>query len=131
METRVIISVGVEKAGKFLLIKRSPNDTFPGMWEFPSGRVESGERLEDAARRETQEETGLALKSLTYLGHTERTEKGVHILIHHFHSREFSGEITLSNEHSDCRWASKAEILKMKPLKEAGNDCIDFFRLLT
>ncbi|PWW26224.1 8-oxo-dGTP diphosphatase [Cytobacillus oceanisediminis] len=40
-------------------------------WEFPGGKAERGESLEDAARREVFEETGAILKSLEFIGEYE------------------------------------------------------------
>lgn len=46
-------------------------------WEFPGGKREPGETLEEAAIREVEEETGAIVKSLDYLGEYEVTnEKG-------------------------------------------------------
>ncbi len=46
-------------------------------WEFPGGKAEPGESIEEAARREVYEETGAVLKSLEYIGEYEvSTENG-------------------------------------------------------
>lgn len=45
--------------GKIFLQKRSPEGSYPGCWEMPGGKVEPGERLEDATYREWKEELGL------------------------------------------------------------------------
>jgi len=48
--------------GKILLIKRSNQESnFPGKWAFPGGKVEIGETIVDALRREIVEETGLSI----------------------------------------------------------------------
>ena len=53
--------VEVDAAGRVLLHRRK--DT--GQWDVPSGLLEQGETLEDAGRRETREETGLEVGTLT------------------------------------------------------------------
>ena len=49
----------VEQEGRFLIGQRGPTVRWPGLWEFPGGKVEPGETPEQAAVRECREETGL------------------------------------------------------------------------
>jgi len=59
-QPRVGVSVGVWRGGEVLLVERS-GDPSGGLWSFPGGHLEWGETLEDAARREVVEETGLRI----------------------------------------------------------------------
>ena len=52
------VSVALKRAGTLLLVKRA-NEPAKDQWAFPGGRVERGEKLEAAARRELKEETGM------------------------------------------------------------------------
>ena len=112
-------STCLERKGKFLLIKRAQDSTWPGLWEFPAGKIELGERPEDAARREVLEETGITVASLRFLGTSER-EKTVYL----FHSADFSGEVRLSEEHTEYKWLAKKEILEMEKKKLVGMDTV-------
>lgn len=54
----------VAKGWQALLLQRAPDTRCPGTWEMIHGKVEPGESLETAARRELREETGLAAERL-------------------------------------------------------------------
>jgi 8-oxo-dGTP diphosphatase len=58
------VSVALVRGDSVLLVKRGRAPS-RGLYAFPGGRVEPGEALEDAARRELQEETGLQSGPLT------------------------------------------------------------------
>jgi len=50
--------VVLSRGGRWLVQQRAPDRLLGGLWEFPGGRIEPGERPEAAARRELREETG-------------------------------------------------------------------------
>lgn len=58
---RLAVSVGIWRAGQVLLALRS-RAPMAGVWTFPGGHVEPGERVAEAALREVAEETGLAVR---------------------------------------------------------------------
>jgi len=60
MRAGVCVGAAIFHGDSLLLLRRIP--TFPGLWELPGGSVEEGEKLEEALRREVQEETGLTVK---------------------------------------------------------------------
>lgn len=51
---RVVAAV-IEDEGRYLVTQRRPSAVLPGLWEFPGGRVETGESDADALRREIHE----------------------------------------------------------------------------
>lgn len=51
---RVVAAV-IEQAGRYLITQRRATAVLPNLWEFPGGKVEPGERDEDALRREIRE----------------------------------------------------------------------------
>jgi ADP-ribose pyrophosphatase YjhB (NUDIX family) len=66
-DPKVAVGVVVELDGGIVLGKRN-HDPMMYCWSFPSGFVDAGEVLEDAARREVMEETGLDVRIDRLLG---------------------------------------------------------------
>ena len=91
-----------QSTGRVLLLKRSLQVTKPGMWGFPGGRIDAGERPLDAAIRETAEEA-------QYAGpYVVTSEVQMHVTKRPFHCfvasvpRQFTP--VLNWEHDDAGW---------------------------
>ena len=61
--TPVDVAVGVliDPDGRFLLTSRPQGKVYAGYWEFPGGKLEAGETVEQALRRELIEELGITI----------------------------------------------------------------------
>lgn len=57
----VAVGVLVRSDGAFLLTSRPAGKDYSGYWEFPGGKVEPGESIEQALRRELQEEISITI----------------------------------------------------------------------
>ena len=57
----VAVGVLIQTDGQFLLTSRPPGKVYEGYWEFPGGKLEQGESIEQALRRELLEEIGVAI----------------------------------------------------------------------
>jgi 8-oxo-dGTP diphosphatase len=57
----VAVGVLIKPNGDFLLTSRPPGKVYEGYWEFPGGKLEAGESVEQALRRELQEEIGITI----------------------------------------------------------------------
>ena len=57
----VAVGVLIDAAGRFLLTSRPEGKVYAGFWEFPGGKVEAGESIEQALRRELHEELGITI----------------------------------------------------------------------
>jgi 8-oxo-dGTP diphosphatase len=65
----------VDTDGRVLIAQRPAGRSMAGMWEFPGGKIEPGERPEDTLIRELHEELGISVKEaclapLTFASHT-------------------------------------------------------------
>jgi 8-oxo-dGTP diphosphatase len=58
---RQVVCAVLEKNGMILAARRKPDQTNGGLWEFPGGKVRSGESLHDALHREIGEELNVAV----------------------------------------------------------------------
>ena len=103
----------VKKGNKYLLLRRSPQETsFHGMFELPGGKLEAGETAEQAAVIETKEEAGLDVKVVGKVGqHVDHDMKKIY---HGFIVKMKKGQrVKLSEEHDSHKWATMGEIMKM------------------
>jgi len=104
------IAVGLVFDGDQLLIQRRPDEgLLGGLWEFPGGKQEEGESLEEACRRELKEELGIdvAIESPFYtLSHAYSHFK---ITLHAFRCRIGSGTPT-AREDQPFRWVGIDEL---------------------
>jgi len=99
---------------RLLLMKRSDS----GCWGPPGGATEPGEVVEEAARRETLEETGLQVGEMTLFGVFSGPElyykypngDEVYNVTIMYLSREVTGDICLNGEHTEWRWFAPDEI---------------------
>lgn len=57
----VAVGVLIAPDGRFLLTSRPVGKVYAGYWEFPGGKLEAGETVEQALRRELQEEIGVTI----------------------------------------------------------------------
>ena len=57
----VAVGVLMRADGDFLLTSRPPGKVYEGYWEFPGGKLEAGETVEQALRRELHEEIGITI----------------------------------------------------------------------
>lgn len=99
-----------EQRKKVLLLKRSEReDIGVGTWENVGGAVELGESLEEALHREIMEEAGLSVNvgDLAYVSYVG----SMIILVYYCMIK--SGNVTLSEEHSEARWVGKQQCMEL------------------
>jgi len=103
---RVLAAV-IRRGARYLLCKRPAHKRHGGLWEFPGGKLEDGESLLDAARREMREELGVGVSGAGNVRFA-RQDPGSHFVIE-FVDVEIEGEPE-PLEHEDVRWVVVEEM---------------------
>jgi mutator protein MutT len=89
-----------------LLLKRAGKEHEDGTWAFPGGKIEDGETPEQAAIRESQEETGIAPGDLEQIDHTDNGA----VAFTTFLARTDRADPVLNDEHTGFVWADLASL---------------------
>lgn len=103
---QLAVSAAIFRDDNILLVRRARSPA-EGFYSLPGGRVEFGETLHAALRREVLEETALEIEIVGLAGWREvlpTTRGGGHYLIMSFAARWIGGEPRLNDELDDFRW---------------------------
>lgn len=97
-----VVAAIIHRNGTYFVTQRGYGE-FEGMWEFPGGKIESGESQEVALKREIQEELGIDITIDRFLCTTDYDYPTFHLTMHCYLCGIESGEIEL-REHKSARW---------------------------
>lgn len=107
---RLVVGAVIAESGKVLLLRRPIGDFMGGVYELPSGKVETGESLIDALIREVREETALTVTEINrYLGSFDYTSgSGRRTRQHNFAVTVQTPLDIILTEHTHAAWTSTA-----------------------
>lgn len=120
MKLTLVVAVALIDADNRVLIAQRPEvKNLAGLWEFPGGKVDAGERPEQALIRELKEELGIdvtepCLAPLTFASHAY---DDFHLLMPLYICRRWSGTVT-SREGQNLAWV-RANKLRDYPMPPA------------
>ena len=118
----------------FLLLKRSENQIYPGVWQCVTGKIEKNETPNDAALRELKEETGLVPSSMwtvDQVNHFFEAEHNRMNLIPVFGVEVESPNINLLLEHTEYKWCCVNDGIDLMMWNQQKQGLINFHQMLT
>jgi 8-oxo-dGTP diphosphatase len=122
----VVVAVGVLIAAdsRFLLTSRPEGKVYAGHWEFPGGKVEPGETVEAALRRELHEELGITIGPVQPWRVTLHDYPHALVRLHFCKVFEWSGALEM-REGQQMAW--QALPATVKPLLPGTLPVLDWF----
>jgi 8-oxo-dGTP diphosphatase len=101
----------IDPDGRVLIAQRPDGKSMPGLWEFPGGKVESGERPEVSLIRELKEELGIVVKEecLAPLTFTSHLYPDFHLLMPLYVCRRWEG-IMEAREGQKLKWVRPRDL---------------------
>lgn len=122
----VAVGILMKANGDVLLGQRPEGKPYAGYWEFPGGKVEEGEAILDALKREFMEELGVKIVSAEPWCGVEHIYPHAHVRLHFYISREWSGE-PQSLEGQAFAWQGTVAV---EPLLPATIPLLDYIAQL-
>ncbi|ADE15727.1 NUDIX hydrolase [Nitrosococcus halophilus Nc 4] len=111
----VAVAVFLFRGNRFLALRRSTSKAVaPGEWEAISGKVEGGELPQEAAQRETYEESGMtvALDNRPVTAY-QADYGGDPMIVLVYRGKGLDGELRLSSEHQAKAWVTEDEFAQL------------------
>ncbi|AWF82364.1 8-oxo-dGTP diphosphatase MutT [Microbulbifer sp. A4B17] len=111
MSKVVHVAVGVVTRGdgKILIARRPDHLHMGGRWEFPGGKVEAGESVQDALYRELLEEVAIEVQELQPLLEIRHDYPEKTVLLDTWQVTQFAGE-ALGREQQEIKWVPVGEL---------------------
>lgn len=128
MKVAVAIAIIRDDGNRILITQRPHHVPHGGFWEFPGGKLESGELAEHALIREIKEEVGIRIEEFEYLGEINHNypDKSVQLLI--FQVTKFHGTPYCQEGQLDMKWL-EIDQLNADEFPEANHAIFDLIPL--
>ena len=108
----VAVGIAVDSQGRLLVGERPAEKDYAGQWEFPGGKLESGEGVFDALVREFREELNLQVGSAQALFSCRHSYPDREVELHFWQVTEYQGEAE-GLEGQNLRWVHAEELASL------------------
>ena len=120
MKSEDVVAAIIKKGNLYLVTQRN-KDKYMGLkWEFPGGKVEANETLQEALTREIYEELNININVYEKIAGERYKDSEINIVLHYFLCSIKDGVISL-NEHEAMEWADKIDFDKYDFVVGDGN----------
>jgi len=120
MKPTDVVAAIIKKDNLYLVAQRN-RDKYMGLkWEFPGGKVDPGETLQEALVREIYEELNIDINIHEKLTEERYKDNEINIILHYFLCTIKNGVINL-NEHEAMAWVNKENFNQYDFVKGDGN----------
>ena len=129
LPTVLVVAVAlIDVDGRVLIAQRPEGKQLAGLWEFPGGKVEPGERPEAALIRELREELGIEVMEscLAPFVFASHAYESFHLLMPLYLCRRWEGTV-VAREHSALAWV-KPDRLADYPMPPADDPLVAWLR---
>lgn len=124
----VVAAALIDTDGRVLIAQRPEGKALAGLWEFPGGKIEPGERPEQALIRELREELGIEVSAacLAPFVFTSHAYDSFHLLMPLYLLRRWSGTVQ-RREHAALKWVKPSQ-LSDYPMPPADEPLVAWLR---
>lgn len=123
----VAVGILMQAKGDVLLGQRPEGKPYAGYWEFPGGKVEEGEDILAALKREFMEELGIQILTAEPWCGVEYIYPHAHVRLHFYIAREWIGE-PQSLEGQAFAWQGAVAVEPLLPATIPLIECLDGLR---
>ncbi len=114
MSSRISVAGVAHRGNNILVMRRLPGGSVGGLWEFPGGKAEKGERPREALIREWKEETGLEIAVGDEIARGEFHHTGVPITLIAFNVELSSTDSDPDlREHDAFQWVNPRQLSRL------------------
>ena len=120
MKSEDVVAAIIKKDNLYLVTQRNKDKHMGLKWEFPGGKVEANETLQEALTREIYEELNININVYEKIAEERYKDSEINIVLHYFLCSIKDGVISL-NEHEAMEWADKTDFDKYDFVVGDGN----------
>ena len=120
MHSNNVVAAIIKKDSHYLIVQRNKNKHLGLKWEFPGGKVQTNETLEQALNREIKEELNIMINIHKKIAEEKYKDDKINIVLHYYICTQKSGIMKL-NEHEAYAWIEKKDFEKYDFAEGDGN----------